>query len=69
MANAILDCTVTVLKIVSYDTELFFKKLYDALQSLLPYEAEELMVWVSSYINTRPQLKAHMIMLEVRNNI
>ena len=56
MARAMFDYTKAVLSKVSFDTTLFCKELQKALSRLLPYEIEELKIWVDSLVKTNPQL-------------
>jgi len=56
MARAIFDYTKTVLKKVSFDTELFCKELEKAIKLLLPFEIEELRIWLLQFTVNRPEL-------------
>ena len=56
MARAILDYSKTVLKKVSFDVELFSKELEKAVKRLLPFEIEELRIWLLQYTVDRPEL-------------
>jgi DNA replication protein DnaD len=56
MARAIFDYTKTVLKKVSFDTELFCKELEKAVKRLLPFEIEELRLWLLQFTANRPEL-------------
>jgi len=56
MARAMFDYTKTVLKKVSFNTELFCKELQKAVQRLLPYEIEELKIWLQEYTANKPEL-------------
>lgn len=56
MARAIFDYTKTVLKKVSFDVELFSKELKKAVKRLLPFEIEELRLWLLQYTVDRPDL-------------
>jgi len=56
MARAILDYTKTILKKVSFDAELFTKELKKAVKRLLPFEIEELRIWLLQYTADRPEL-------------
>lgn len=57
MARAMFDYTKTVLRKVSFDSKLFCKELEKAISRLLPYEIEELKVWVKSFIIDKPELQ------------
>ena len=54
MARAIFEYTKTVLKKVSFDTELFCKELEKALNRLLPFEIEELRIWLVQFTKNKP---------------
>jgi DNA replication protein DnaD len=56
MARAILDYTKTILKKVSFDAELFTKELKKAVRRLLPFEIEELRIWLLQFTADRPEL-------------
>lgn len=56
MARAIFDYTKTVLKKVSFDVELFVKELKKAIQRLLPFEIEELRIWLIEFTVNKPEL-------------
>ena len=47
MARAIFEYTKTVLKKVSFNVELFCKELEKAVIRLLPYEIQELKIWLA----------------------
>jgi hypothetical protein len=63
MARAMYDYTKAVLKKVSFDVNLFCKELKKAMERLLPYEIEELKVWVDALIKQNPQLNQCLILL------
>jgi DNA replication protein DnaD len=58
MARAIFEYSKTVLKKVSFNTDLFCKELEKALKILLPYEIEELTIWVKQFTANKPELYA-----------
>ena len=58
------DYTKAVLAKVSFDANLFCKELQKALKRLLPYEIEELKVWVNSLIKENPELNQCLIYLK-----
>lgn len=64
MARAMFEYTKTVLKKVSFDTNLFCKELEKALQRLLPYEIEELKIFINSLILQNPELNQCLIYLK-----
>jgi len=59
-----LEYSKTVLKKVSFDTKLFCKELEKAISRLLPYEIEELRVWLQQFITDKPELKQSLIYLK-----
>jgi hypothetical protein len=56
MARAMFEYTKTILKKVSFNSELFCKELEKGLESLLPHEVEELVIWLKSFIANKPEL-------------
>ena len=56
MARAIFEYTKTILKKVSFDSQLFCKELQKAVKRLLPYEIEELRVWIIDLTKSKPEL-------------
>jgi DNA replication protein DnaD len=56
MPRAIYEYTKTVLKKVSFDTELFCKELTKAVKLLLPFEIEELRLWLLRFTANKPEL-------------
>lgn len=56
MARAIFEYTKTVLKKVSFSVELFTRELEKALTRLLPYEIDELRLWLIGYTKQKPEL-------------
>jgi DNA replication protein DnaD len=63
MARAMFEYTKTVLKKVSFNSELFCKELEKGLESLLPYEKEELLIWLKSFTENKPELLVCMALL------
>lgn len=59
------EYTKTVLSKVSFDSTLFCKELQKALQRLLPYEIEELKIYIKSLILQNPELDQCLILLKV----
>lgn len=57
MARAMFEYTKEILKKVSFNTDLFCKELDKALKMLLPYEAEELLIWVNHFTSNKPELR------------
>ncbi|AOW19920.1 hypothetical protein [Urechidicola croceus] len=60
MARAIFEYTKTVLKKVSFNTELFCKELEKAVTRLLPYEIDELRIWLREFTLEKPELNVCM---------
>ena len=63
MSKSMLDHTKNVLKRVSFDVSLFCKELEKACKVLLPYELEELALWVSKFIKEKPELQHCMLLI------
>lgn len=63
MARAMFEYTKTVLDKVSFDVTLFCKEVKKALQRLLPYEIEELKLYIFSLIRQNPELNKCLIYL------
>ncbi|ASO07032.1 MAG: hypothetical protein RIM68_06995 [Arenibacter sp.] len=64
MARAMLEYTKTVLQKVSFDTKLFCKELEKAVTRLLPFEIEELKLWLKQFINDKPELQQSLLYLK-----
>lgn len=64
MARAMFEYTKTVLNKVSFDVNLFCKELEKALERLLPYEIEELKIFIQSLIMQNPELNQCLIYLK-----
>jgi len=64
MARAMFEYTKTVLKKVSFDANLFCKEVKKAIQRLLPYEIEELKIFIQSLIQQNPDLNQCLIYLK-----
>ena len=64
MARAMFEYTKTVLNKVSFDVNLFCKEVQKALQRLLPYEIEELKIYIKSLITENPDLNQCLIYLK-----
>jgi len=56
MARAMFEYTKTVLKKVSFNTELFEKELEKAVDRLLPFEIKELFLWLQEFTQNKPEL-------------
>jgi len=64
MARAMFEYTKTVLKKVSFDVSLFCKEVKKAMQRLLPYEIEELKIFIKLLIQQNPELNQCLIYLK-----
>ena len=64
MARAMFEYTKTVLRKVSFDATLFCKEVQKAVQRLLPYEIEELRIFIQSLIQQNPELDKCLIYLK-----
>ncbi len=64
MARAMLEYTKTVLKKVSFDATLFCKEVQKAVERLLPYEIEELKIFIQSIVQQNPELNQCLIYLK-----
>lgn len=64
MARAMLEYTKTVLGKVSFDATLFCKEVQKAIQRLLPYEIEELKIFILSLVQQNPELNQCLIYLK-----
>tara|TARA_B100000497_G_C7391536_1_gene249344 strand:- start:194 stop:388 length:195 start_codon:yes stop_codon:yes gene_type:complete len=63
MSRAMFEYTKTILNKVSFDSNLFSKEVKKAIQRLLPYEIEELKVFIQRLIRANPDLKQCMVYL------
>ncbi|WP_299210770.1 hypothetical protein [uncultured Dokdonia sp.] len=63
MARAMFEYTKTILNKVSFDSVLFCKELQKAVKRLLPYEIEELRIWINNLIKENPNLDQCLIYL------
>ena len=64
MARAIYDYTKTVLKKVSFDVDLFCKELKKAMKRLLPFEIEELRLWLMQFTANKPELHVSLALIK-----
>ncbi|WP_452223203.1 hypothetical protein [Lacinutrix chionoecetis] len=64
MARAMFEYTKTVLNKVSFDVNLFCKEVQKALQRLLPYEIEEIKIYIESLVHENPNLNQCLIYLK-----
>ena len=64
MARAMFEYTKTVLKKVSFSVELFTRELQKAVTRLLPYEIEELRLWLKGYTIKKPELVPCLVIID-----
>jgi|TARA_B100001142_G_C13914855_1_gene493108 hypothetical protein len=61
MARSIYNYTIDVLRKVSFDPALFKKELKKASRRLLPYEYNELIIWVKEFTANKPELEGVLV--------
>jgi hypothetical protein len=61
MSISMFAFTKSVLERVSFDPILFCKEIEKAFKVLLPYEAEQLIEWLFTYTEEKPELKQCLI--------
>ncbi|CAA0156568.1 conserved hypothetical protein [Tenacibaculum maritimum] len=66
MARAMFEYTKTILRKVSFNSDLFCKELEKALQRLLPYEVNELTIWLKGFVSNKPELYTCMALIEIK---
>lgn len=64
MARAMFEYTKVVLNKVSFDSTLFCKEVQKAVKRLLPYELEELKIYIQHLILKNPELDQCLIYLK-----
>ncbi|OMP32794.1 MULTISPECIES: hypothetical protein [Mangrovimonas] len=64
MARAMFEYTKTILKKVSFDATLFCKEVQKAVNRLLPYEIDELRIFIDSLVQQNPELNQCLIYLK-----
>jgi DNA replication protein DnaD len=64
MARAMLEYTKMVLQKVSFNMGLFRRELKKASKTLLPYEIEELIIWLREFSKENSKVKTTLIYLE-----
>ncbi|MGR7811862.1 hypothetical protein [Lacinutrix undariae] len=64
MARAMFEYTKTILNKVSFDSVLFCKEVQKAVSRLLPYEVDELRIYIQSLVLQNPDLNQCMIYLK-----
>ena len=65
MARAMFEYTKTVLSKVSFDVSLFCREVEKAVKRLLPYELEELRIFIQKLSLENPDLNQSLIYLKV----
>jgi DNA replication protein DnaD len=63
MSKAMFNYTKKVLESVSFDANLFCKELEKAIKVLLPFEIEQLTIWLMRFIKEKPELKQCLILV------
>jgi hypothetical protein len=64
MARAMFEYTKTILKKVSFNSDLFCKELKKSLNNLLPYEIQELIIWLKVFTANKPDLLVCMTIIK-----
>ncbi|MDG1038632.1 MAG: hypothetical protein P8P15_09165 [Polaribacter sp.] len=64
MARAMFEYTKTVLKKVSFNSDLFCKEVEKALCRLLPYEIDELTIWLKQFTSNKPELHLYLALIK-----
>jgi hypothetical protein len=64
MARAMFEYTKTILKKVSFNSDLFCKELKKSLDNLLPYEIQELIIWLKVFTANKPDLLVCMTIIK-----
>ena len=64
MKRAMFEYTTMILSKVSFDPNLFYKELKKAIDRLLPYEVEELKVWLDAYTKNKPELSHCKVLMD-----
>jgi DNA replication protein DnaD len=61
MSKSMFNYSKKILETVSFDSNLFCRELEKAVKILLPYEIEQLTIWLISFIKEKPELQQCMI--------
>lgn len=64
MKRPMIEYTKKILISVSFDPNLFLKELKKAVDRLLPYELEELKIWLDDYTKNKPELTNYAVYFE-----
>lgn len=65
MSRAMFEYTKVILQKVSSHPLLFYKELEKAVSRLLPYEIEELKIWLIQFVQGKPELSNSLIYLKL----
>ena len=57
MARAMMNYTYFLLERVSFDAQLFYKEVQKAMNRLLPHEIYELNIWLTQFVQDKPELQ------------
>ena len=63
MARAMFEYSKTVLKKVSFSSDLFCKELDKALKRLLHHEISELTIWLRQFTSNKPELHSYLSLI------
>lgn len=58
-----LEYAKVVLHNVSFNPQLFYKELEKIMDNMLPYEAEQLTLWVDEFIKDKPELQESFMLI------
>lgn len=58
-----LEYAKVVLQNVSFDPQLFYKELEKIMDNMLPYEAEQLTLWVDEFVQEKPELQESLMLI------
>ena len=64
MARVIFEYTKTILEKVSFNSDLFCKEVEKALSRLLPYEIDELTIWLKKFTSNKPELNSNITLIK-----
>lgn len=64
MARAIFEYTKTILEKVSFNSDLFCKEVEKAFSRLLPYEIDELTIWLKKFTSNKPELNSYIRLIK-----
>lgn len=67
MPRMIYDHTKSELESVSFNPDLFRKRLKKAAKNLLPYEIDQLQNWLSYFTNNKPELRNCLTEISIKN--